>query len=395
MNEHMEIRNIPREQFQESMDLSAFAFQYELTEEDRYHREALMRPEEQWGAYVDGRLAAKLSILGFETWIHGKKFAMGGIAGVATWPEYRRGGLVTKLLKHALVTMKEQGQTLSFLYPFQFPFYRKFGWEMCAEQKVYDIPVGLLTKWPAGRGKIVRAGGRRELLEPVYAAYAAKFNGMLVREEKWWEHRVFRMKPGTAAVYYDASGNAAGYVLYQVKERVLKVHELVYLGHEARMALWRFLADHDSMIDRLTLTAPAEDDLAYLLGNPRIKQELSPTFMGRIVDIPAFLTQYPFASGAEGTLLLRIEDTHAGWNNGLWRLAVDESGMAVVQEAGGSSSGALPSVTCSIQTLASLLLGYRRPAFLHEIGRLQGTAEAVVMLERMIPQCAVYLTDYF
>lgn len=122
MSEQPVIRNIPKEQFQESMDLSAFAFQYVLTEEDRYHREALMRTEELWGAYVDGRLAAKLTIHGFETWMHGKKFALGGIAGVATWPEYRRGGLVTKLLAHALMTMKEQGQTLSFLYPVSIPF---------------------------------------------------------------------------------------------------------------------------------------------------------------------------------------------------------------------------------------------------------------------------------
>ncbi|WP_127608212.1 MULTISPECIES: GNAT family N-acetyltransferase [Paenibacillus] len=395
MSEQPVIRNIPKEQFQESMDLSAFAFQYVLTEEDRYHREALMRTEELWGAYVDGRLAAKLTIHGFETWMHGKKFALGGIAGVATWPEYRRGGLVTKLLAHALMTMKEQGQTLSFLYPFQFPFYRKFGWEMCAEQKIYDIPAALLPHWPAGTGKIVRTGGQRELLEPVYTAYAERYNGMLVREEGWWEHRVFRNKPGTAAVYYDSSGRAAGYVMYQVKERVLKVHELVYLDHQARTALWRFLADHDSMIDRLTLSAPAEDDLAFLLDHPRIKQELSPTFMARIVDVPAFLAKFPFASGVESTLLLRVEDTHAAWNNGVWRLSVDESGTAVVREADSASSGCLPFASCSIQTLAVLMLGYRRPALLHEIGRLQGTAEAVETLERLIPPRPVYLADYF
>ena len=60
---------------------------------------------------------------------------MGGIAGVATWPENRRQGHVSTLLKHALQEMKSKGQTLSFLHPFSIPFYRKFGWELYAEYK--------------------------------------------------------------------------------------------------------------------------------------------------------------------------------------------------------------------------------------------------------------------
>lgn len=60
---------------------------------------------------------------------------MGGIAGVATWPENRRGGLVSKLLSKALARMNEEGQVLSCLHPFSVPFYRKFGWELYTDYK--------------------------------------------------------------------------------------------------------------------------------------------------------------------------------------------------------------------------------------------------------------------
>ena len=36
-----------------------------------------------------------------------KKFKMGGVAGVATYPEYRRSGYVKELLQHSLQTMKK------------------------------------------------------------------------------------------------------------------------------------------------------------------------------------------------------------------------------------------------------------------------------------------------
>ncbi len=52
---------------------------------------------------------------------------MGGVAGVATYPEYRRSGYVKELLQHSLQTMKKDGYTVSMLHPFAVSFYRKYG----------------------------------------------------------------------------------------------------------------------------------------------------------------------------------------------------------------------------------------------------------------------------
>ncbi|SDE16327.1 Predicted acetyltransferase [Paenibacillus sp. UNCCL117] len=391
--DQVEIRILAQEHYAESMELSAFAFQYELSEEERRHREALHHMQEQWGAYVEGKLAAKLTILDFQCYMQGHSLAMGGIASVATWPEYRRGGLVTKLLVQALCSMKDKGQTLSFLYPFQYGFYRKFGWEMCAEHKQFEIATAQLPKWPHSPGKVVRTDRQWEPLHRIYSEYAVRFNGMLERSEAWWTHRVLPNKKGTAAIYYNEAGEPTGYVLYQVKERVLKVHELIGLTHEAKLGLWRFLADHDSMIERLTWNAPGNEALPFLLDNPRVKQEIVPTFMARIVDVPAFLNKYPFQSGMEGAFLLDIRDEHAPWNQGVWLVAVDEAGRAAVSSP--EEAGDLQKVKCSIQTLSALLLGYQRPCFLQEIGRLDAPKEAVDQLERLVPSRPVFITDFF
>ncbi|MBP1157093.1 MULTISPECIES: GNAT family N-acetyltransferase [unclassified Paenibacillus] len=394
MNGNVEIRNIPSEHFAESLELSEFAFQNVHTSEERERRIGNLRSSELWGAYVDGLLAAKMTVLDLKTRIQGKTFGMGGIAGVATWPEYRRGGLVAHLLDHALRVMRDNGQTISLLHPFQFAFYRKYGWETYTEYKMYEIPSGLLPKIDPQPGRIVRVGQDLTLLGRIYEQYASRYNGALVRDETWWRDRIFADKQGTVAVYYDMEGEPAGYVFYQVKERLLKVHELVSLHHGARMALWRFLADHDSMIDKLVVNAPADDRLPFLLDNPRVKQELVPYFMARIVDAARFLEKYPFASGTESSLLLEVTDSHAEWNNRMFAVTVDESGTARVSGVT-STAGDWPLVRCDIQTLTAMLMGYQRPGFLLEIGRLQCKPEMIETLERLVPVRQTYLPDFF
>ncbi|WP_281889607.1 enhanced intracellular survival protein Eis [Paenibacillus sp. YYML68] len=391
-----ELSRIPEEHYGESLALSEFAFQMQMSEAERTQRRALMALHEQYGAYIEGKLAAKLMIYKLEAWVQGKRLAMGGIAGVASWPEYRRGGLVGRLMHQALETMRANGQSISFLYPFEFGFYRKYGWGMCAEKKQYEIPVALLPRWSMPSGCVRRIGHEWELLQPIYAAYASTYNGMLVRDESWWTHRVFTMKAGTAAVYYNEQGAPAGYVLYQVRERLMKVHELVALTHEARLGLWRFLADHDSMLDRLTIEVPTDDPLPFLLDNPRIKQEFVPTFMARIVDVEWFWTKFPFVSGVESSLYVGVEDRQASWNTGVWRIAVDEAGTAAVkrQESAETPSD-MPIVHCEPPVLAAIFMGYRRPSFFHELGLLHGTPEAVEQLDRLLPTRKTYIADFF
>ena len=64
---------------------------------------------------------------------------MGGVAGVATYPEYRRSGYVKELLQHSLQTMKKDGYSVSMLHPFAVSFYRKYGWELCANRIVCQM----------------------------------------------------------------------------------------------------------------------------------------------------------------------------------------------------------------------------------------------------------------
>jgi len=405
MNHHElndEIRNVRADEMDQHFALSSFAFQYDITPEEIELRKPWFEPEWIWGYFTGGQLAAKVVILPFETYIQGKPILMGGIAGVATWPEHRRGGKVGKLLSVALKAMKEKGQIVSFLSPFDFPFYRKYGWETYVEKKRYTIEKALLPTSIEAGGRVVRKTKQDwPLLDRIYDEYARAYNGTIKRTEHLWSNINLRA-PGQIAVYYDGQEEPRGYIYYEVKNSAMTIRELVFLDESARLGLLKFIANHDSMLERVTLDAPADDPLAFLLPNPRIKQEVVPYFMARIVDFPAFVESYAFAANpsADGTthvLRLKIADKHAPWNDGGFMLTVDADGRGSAEPLrnDGGEAATVPQLSCDIQTLTAMMLGYRRPALMSAIGRLQGDTDAVQLLESLIPHKLPYLMDFF
>lgn len=320
---------------------------------------------------------------------------MGGIAGVATWPEYRRKGWVAGLLKHALEEMNRNKQSISFLHPFSFGFYRKYGWETYVEFKRYKVPTAHLPLKKATPGTIRRGDPGLSILKEVYSAYAERYNGTLVRDDARWENSVLVNGTSQKAVYYDEADAAQGYLLYEVKENKFTIKEIIYLNEEARQGLWTFIANHDSMIQEVTLQAPASDTLAFQLDNPRIQQEIVPYFMARIVSVEQFISQYPFASqDSPVQIVLQVEDTHAPWNEGVWQLNVAMNGTASIWKTSEPITDD-QTIKVDIQSLTAVLMGYRRPTEMARIGRIHGPEAAIKALEQAIPERETYLLDFF
>lgn len=414
------IRKLEQGDFDAHVELSGYAFQAEMAPEVREQHRGRFKPDPWVGAFEDGKLLSQMALMDFTMYINEVPFAMGGIGGVATWPEERRKGLVAKQLVWALEAMRERGQSISALAPFAFGFYRKYGWELYTELKEYRIATSKLPRRQEVSGEVrrINAAEQVETLGMLYAVYAVKYNGTLQRPAQWWKDALLPRKHGYAAIYYDETGSPGGYMLYQIKDREMAIHELVSLSEQAWRGLWVFIAQHDSMIDQVKLTAPADDRLPYLLDDPRIVQELIPYFMARIVDAERFVAQYRFvgsdklARAGDNRLLLDIQDAHAPWNQGLWLLTVMADGGGSLAAVPTAAQAAVPSGTtaeraeksdnsrplrlsCGIGDLTAMMLGYADPVVLHAHGRVGGDAAAAKLLGELIPQRTPYLLDYF
>ncbi|MEK3864043.1 GNAT family N-acetyltransferase [Paenibacillus sp. FSL H7-0716] len=390
----MDIRQLHSEEFDLSMDLSEYAFQYKLPSEKRANAKERFKAERVWGAFEEGTLEAKLTLLPFEVYIQGRLVPMGGLAGVATWPENRRQGHVAKLLAHTLQTMNEAGQTLSFLHPFLIPFYRKFGWEVYCEYKKYSIPVAKFPKKVEVEGKVRRGVKDIEVLDNLYNRFAVRYNGTLKRDLDWWENSVLDDE-GQIAVFYSQLGEPEGYVLYKIENRELVIDEFVFLNEQARQGLWTFLANHDSMVTGASLKlVPSDDMLPFLLPDPRIEQENYPYFMARIVNAKVFVESYSFKRhSSQKKQVIYIEDKYAPWNDGLWEWTVSEEGAAAFLRIVGERDAA--DLSCGIGTLTILMFGYKRPAELARYGLVTGNPTSLEWLEEIIPQAETALFDHF
>lgn len=396
------IRNLKAEEFDVSLQLSQYAFQYSLSSDEIEKRKKRMKPEQVWGYYEDEKLASKLHLFPFVIFLNGKEFEMGGIAGVATWPEHRRKGMVDKLLLHSLNEMKQNGQTVSMLAPFSFDFYRRYGWDIHCEYRKYTIETRQLPSFKKVEGTVKRVNIDLPLLKSMYESFALQYNGMIKRDDEWWTNAVLSGND-QIAVYYSAENKPEAYIIFNVNNREMKVEEFIYFNEESRRGLWNFIRNHDSMIEKVIVPTAIDDKLAFILSDPNVKQEIVTYFMFRIVDVEAFLKQLPLNQLDQAqSLFIHLTDEHAHWNNGTFQVQVSEKGETTVTSHPSKGEGAQCTnppkrgMICDIQTLSLMLLGFQRPTFLYNLGRIQvHNEEEIALWEKLIPNKSTFLYDYF
>ncbi|HDR6277490.1 GNAT family N-acetyltransferase [Bacillus cereus] len=385
----MNVIRLKEDKFREALRLSEYAFQYKV-DEDRLQQQLTKMKEshEVYGIMEGENLAAKPHLIPFHIYIGKEKFKMGGVAGVATYPEYRRSGYVKELLQHSLQTMKKDGYTVSMLHPFAVSFYRKYGWELCANLLVCHMTKSdlVMKKQVNGTVKRFNKENHQEEVEKLYETFAERFSGMLVRNEKWWLQAVY--DDLTLAIYYDENKTAAGYMLYKIEKSKMTVEEFVPLHNEARNGLWNFICQHDSMIKDLEMTVSENEPFLYTLQEPRVKTEIKPYFMGRIVDVEQFLKQYELNwNNVQQEVILHITDSFAQWNNITVRLANHE--ITIIEEP--IDKG----IKLDINALSTILFGYKRPLELNELELISGSEEEIRAFENVVPVRKPFIYDFF
>ncbi|MGG2933598.1 GNAT family N-acetyltransferase [Bacillus pacificus] len=385
----MNVIRLKENKFREALRLSEYAFQYKVDEEGLQQQITKMKESHEVYGIMEGEnLAAKLHLIPFHIYIGKEKFKMGGVAGVATYPEYRRSGYVKELLQHSLQTMKKDGYTVSMLHPFAVSFYRKYGWELCANLLVCHLTKSdlVMKKQVNGTVKRFNKENHSEEVEKLYETFAERFSGMLVRNEKWWLQAVY--EDLTLAIYYDENKTAAGYMLYKIEKSKMTVEEFVPLHNEARNGLWNFICQHDSMIKELEMTVSENEQLLYTLQEPRVKTEIKPYFMGRIVDVEQFLKQYELNwNNIQQEIILHITDSFAPWNNVSVRLANYE--ITIIEEP--MDKG----IKLDINALSTILFGYKRPLELNELELINGSEEEIRAFEKIVPVREAFIYDFF
>lgn len=345
-----------------------------------------------WGWFDGDKLVSQVAVYPFQVRIFNKTYDMGGLTGVGTFPEYSNQGLMHKLLYKALERMRENKQSISYLYPYSIPYYRRKGWEIISDKIIFEVKDYQLPKIKQVAGEVERVDTESEAVKKAYERFALKTHGAMLRHELAWnEYWLWDLDDLMAAVYYNEEGEPDGYVLYWIADEIFHIKDMIFVNEEARSGLWNFISAHFSMISKVVGNIHTDEPLAFLLEDAEIKEIISPYYMGRIVDLQQFIEQYPFKPAPrEREWTFTLDDPLLAWNQGTFTLRISPEGQGEVVRTSTRSNCKI-----DIQTMTTMLLAYKRPDYLHKIGRILCTPDTVDMLEDAIEQQTPYFSDYF
>lgn len=264
----MEIRQITAAERTDTMfPLQAYAFEaspWEGAAADR--NRSRMRHFETAVSLIaeeDGQTLAGMAALRMQQNVRGLVHDMAGIASVASHPSARRRGIVRELLERLLRQMRDEGCTVSALYPFRPSFYARFGYVGVPRART-------ATFAPAGLSHLVRPElpGTVERLSmrdgfDAFDAYTRRLlterHGFAVFDEV--RTAEFRDDKVWVALARDSGGEVIGAVRYRIESfgGDLRGEDFLTSGPLGRALLLQFFARHVDQVGRVILTIGVDE----------------------------------------------------------------------------------------------------------------------------------------
>ncbi len=401
IRKNLKIRKLSIENIEQFNALLKYSFQVSMGELSsigwsengiKKSKSPILKKATVFGWFDKNQLISQICIYPMTVNIFGTMYKMGGVTGVGTYPEYAGNGLMLELMKKSLQVMKRKGQTISFLYPYSIPYYRKKGWEIVSDKMTYTIKDTQLPKRHDVPGMVKRVRENSLDLKRLHNEFAMYRHGAILRYNlEWDEYWRWEGDDILVAIYYDVNNKPTGYLVYYLVDEIFKIKEFVYLTQEARHGLWNYISAHFSMINKVQGLNYTNEPLAFLLEDSEISESIEPYIMARIVDFEGFIKKFPFKDVSSRTLHFVIDDPIMECNNGNFSVTWDDDENVVITKGG--TEGEL--VKASIQTLVAMFMGYKRPTYLARIERLEANKRTLTYLEKIIPNEQPYFSDYF
>lgn len=383
----MKIRRInSEERLSHSFPLQAYAF-HASPAEGKSFREHLPFQEGNRTLVVedDGTALAAVTGIPMHQNVRGTLHRMAGIAGVAVHPMARRQGHVRTLLTQLLGEMRDEGHTVSALYPFRSSFYERFGYVGLPKRRT-------VTFAPEDLGHLLRAELPGEVawerIGTGYDTYRA-FTLRLAAERPGFavfpDYRAVRLREddnhwlATARV----DGEVAAAAVYRITGfgADLVVDDLLSTSPLGRTLLLQFFARHVDQVARVVAGIPADelpelwatDFGTHTEARTRVPDANAP--MARVLSVDALA-----GTGPGRVVVEVVEDTFIA---GTYLL--DGPSVAV-----GDASG-VPRATLRAAGLSALVYGVLDPDDLPLRGFGTVPPEAAAQLRTLFPRQVPYV----
>lgn len=400
-------KRIPEENREEFKEMLHYAFRPHKEEVDYNDEVFWPRVGDPRGIYDGENLVAVSSIHSFESLVRENWLPTGGLTAVATSPENRHKGHIKTMMTELLNELRDREVILSSLWPFSYPFYDKLGWRFCDRYTSYEFDPEVLefaAEKSIGSFRQVSKDDYDDIA-PTYQKFIRKFNLPLKRSSKWWKYQRLSQWDNTVYCYlWEQKKDVKGYVLYSVErntgngwKKELNVGEIIYETEGAFYQLLRFLYNHGSQMNKITLPSPLPNGLSLLdlVDNPReIEAKEKPGVMVRCVDVEAAIEALPLPEGLEGKLIMSVKDPLLEENSGSYSLNFNGNSSPKINQL--TSKSAKPDLSLGIGSLTQLYTGYLSPTEAITAGKVTlKNEEKLSLLHEIFPKKRTFFPDGF
>lgn len=280
-----------------------------------------------YGFFNDDKLTSYIMVNKFKSEVFGHHVPMAGIGYVASYPEYRGQGHISKLMKEILNDLHDEGIPFTNLAPFSESFYRHYGFSNSIYQKEYRFSGGALRTFKLPRTGHVIRGKWDDLMvqNGVIQLYERQLHtdderNTVIREAWWWNRMDTYYHNRNIAVYIDSNGRPISYLIYRIQGDVFLAYELYSITAKGLVALLGFMGSHAGAIKEFRMTLPEHSLIGELFPEQnQLKISLHPYMMSRIVNFAKMITYMKPLQ--EGTFNLEvISDDECPWNIGVWQM---------------------------------------------------------------------------
>ncbi len=254
----------------------------------------IYKPQNTMLLINDNKLSSMIHINPYDMNLNKKKIKAAALSGVATYKDQRKKGYAGKLIEKGLIEMQKRDIAFSFLYPFNYDFYRKFGYELCYMQNKY-----IINSDSADNYSFEKINNDTDIAE-FYNQYCFNLNGYILRDEKYMQIKLAEQYADKNPVYLILKEKEKiGYCMLEINNDKLILEELIC---ENPLGVAKALS--------FKYKLPAEFENPD--NNIKADKKLIPYCMGRVINV---ISVFKNIISKKQCLKIRITDDTIDENN--------------------------------------------------------------------------------
>ena len=343
-------------------------------------------------ACEDNDIVSSLQLNQYKIKLDNKEYETSYVVGVSTFPQVRGRGYMKKIMEYSLNELYRKKQLVSILMPIDYRLYRKYGYEHCYDQLEYNIDIEALKNFKL-IGRLYKADETHiDDLININNLFLNDVNGNTVRDKDYYINLFKEIESENGHIYVYKDGSYKGYVIYFLNGDNMFVRELFYKDLDSLKSILKFIYNHNTQCEKVTISSPINDKIRFILDNPKtVDIKVKPFMMGRVINVKEYLEGLEIKSDEEISANIYIEDKFIKENNGTFNISIKNKHIEVrkVEEEG--------ALQLSINTFTQLAFSYinmKEAMILNDINENKNNKDAIHLLEVLFDKKENYINEY-